>query len=177
MLTQIRAPRPDPGREEDAVDLLTACHERIRAMTALAGRLAAGATAPPAQIAEAAARLARYFGESLPLHSEDEDASIRPRLDAAGAPAEVAAALAVMSAQHEAIHARLAMLAPAWREVAADPARLAEHAATLTAGAGALADLFGPHLALEEATIFPAIRAVLDPAAQRAVLAEMRARR
>ena len=80
MLTSIaHATRPDPI-SEDAVDLLLSCHYRIRHFTALAARLAEATAAPPDQIEQTAASVARYFRIALPLHKADEDGSIYPRL-------------------------------------------------------------------------------------------------
>jgi hypothetical protein len=57
---------------EDAVDLLLACHARIRHFLALA--LRAG------DDAEAIAAVRRYFTEALPLHIADEDELLAPRV-------------------------------------------------------------------------------------------------
>ena len=64
----------------DAVGLLLDCHERIRAFTAMASRLAAPGDPGPDAIRDAAARVHRYFAEALPLHAQDEEESLAPRL-------------------------------------------------------------------------------------------------
>jgi hypothetical protein len=60
----------------DVVDLLLACHERIRFFIDLAIRIADTTDASNEEIREAAARVVRYFSESLPLHVADEEESI-----------------------------------------------------------------------------------------------------
>ncbi|WP_437681804.1 hemerythrin domain-containing protein [Sorangium sp. So ce131] len=176
MLHTIRT-RPLPEQPADAVDLLLACHQRIRRFTAAALRLPGAEGAPADEVVETAAALRRYFTVALPAHAADEDYSVRPRLLDAGAPAEVRDALAEAAAQHEAIDAVIAELAADWRRVADAPARLKELSSTLGERAARLDVLFGAHLALEERTIFPAARRALSSGVQRQILDEMRARR
>jgi hypothetical protein len=176
------APTREPG-QEDPVDLLLACHERIRHFTALAQRLldahASGdVRAPsPEQLAEAARALSRYFGVALPLHVADEDVSIAHRFAPSSKPVEVAAALAAMSAEHLTIDRLLDALVPAWTSVAQDPSTLDGLRAVLAPKTAGLAAVMPPHLAAEEATIFPWMRAALDPVTRAAIVSEMRARR
>jgi len=154
-----------------ARELLLECHERIRRFTALAEKLAA-ADAPAEELGEAARSLVRYFSLSLPLHVQDEDLSLRPRLERVAEIPE----LADMSAQHEAIEARLAELIPRWQRVAEGPSERDALRETLASGARALADQMDAHLALEERAILPAMDR-LAPAELDAIAAEMRARR
>src|SRR5690606_21064266 len=77
---------------------LLACHERIRRFVAMAFATATREEAPASDIAEACARVRRYFTEALPLHVADEELSVLPRLR--GTSAEVDAALATMQEQH-----------------------------------------------------------------------------
>jgi hemerythrin-like domain-containing protein len=175
MLVSIRRREADaaPG---DVVDALLDCHARIRHFTATATALAGAAGAPSAEIASAAAGVIRYFTEALPLHSADEDASIAPRLRAR-APEPVCAALDAMTRQHGEIDRTLAEALPRWTEVAADPTCLPAHAALLRDLAARLVTQWDEHLGLEEATIFPAIRAHLPEEERAQIQAEMRARR
>jgi hypothetical protein len=76
MAVHIGAPRPAAG----AVELLLECHERIRHFARLALKLAGTRDLPPAEVAEAAAAVRRYFAEALPLHAADEEESMMPRL-------------------------------------------------------------------------------------------------
>lgn len=161
------APAPALG-DDDVTSRLAECHVRIRRFLEEAATLArtSGAEAPR----RASARdVRRYFAQALPLHAEDEDHSIAPRL-----PAEHAALVARLSAEHDAIVDGL-------RHLEADWARWAEGAAG--PGSPAHLDLLSRtsaalhgHLALEEIELFPAIRR-LDARARRDIVAEMGARR
>jgi hypothetical protein len=166
-----------PAAEGDPVDLLLGCHARIRSFLTLAARLAgpAGAAAPVAEIADTAARIHRYFAEALPLHAQDEEESLAPRLR--GLDPELDAAIAAMIAEHAGHAAPLGDLLGACAGLVADPARLATLAAPLAAAAAALEAAFAAHLAAEEGLVFPAIRSRLDDAARAAIVAEMRRRR
>lgn len=181
MLHTIRRREENRG-PGDVVDALLDCHRRIRHFTALAVALPDATAVPPAEIASAAAGVVRYFSEALPLHSADEDMSIAPRMLAvdqpsSGPPEPLRAALATMTRQHGEIELTLGSALPRWSAVAADPACLSTHAAALRGLAARLSSQWDEHLGLEEATIFPAIRALLPPDEQEVIRREMRARR
>lgn len=179
MLTTLRRKPTAPEREPDAVDMLLECHDRIRRFTGMAEWLAtAQATAAPAsEVQETAAGVLRYFTEALPHHSADEDFSLAPRLLGGSLPDELRAAVTAMTAQHGGIEATLGALIPGWRAVAGDASVLPAHAAELGRSAAALRGLWDVHLALEESTIFPAVRARFSPGELAEVLVEMLARR
>lgn len=159
---------------EDLVGLLLECHQRIRTFTRLAQEVGRRAELPAAEAVEACARVERYFVQALPLHVEDEEASLLPRLR--GRRADVDAALEVMHAQHAEHQAALTALLAAAAEVRRAPG--AGHArGRLLAAATALSAEFERHLANEEQVLFPAVRALLDEGAQAQVIAELRARR
>lgn len=162
MLVQLGAPRPS----SELVDLLLACHGRIRKFTQLAARLAAARGAPEAELAELAAQIRRYFTVSFPLHVADEDDHLGPRL--AGTSAEVDDALARMHAEHTAHAAPVARLVAICDELEHAPARQMALAAELAEVAAALDAAFAPHLALEERVVFPALARL--PAAERDAL-------
>jgi hemerythrin-like domain-containing protein len=132
---------------------------------------------PPEQIVEAAASVLRYFTVALPLHSADEDASVAPRLLALTLPVDIRDAVKGMTAQHDTLHETIRELSIGWAEVARDAAALHEFAPTLAPKSATLDTLFGVHLAMEESTIFPAIRALLPEHERNAILNEIRARR
>jgi iron-sulfur cluster repair protein YtfE (RIC family) len=97
-----RTPAPN-----DLVGHLFACHERIRKFVALAAT--AGSTdGRDREVVEACAAVERYFERALPLHVEDEERSILPRLR--GRRVEVDEALRTMEAQHR-VHVPLIELA------------------------------------------------------------------
>jgi hypothetical protein len=175
MLTQLRLPGDSPPVNGDAVESLEACHVRIRHF--LDAALLLGGTVPtaPADLAASAASVERYFTVALPLHVEDEDLSLEALLLGRASP-RLEAALHEVHRQHRAIEACLAVVAPTWRALAADPTARRELSPALREGAVALARLLDAHLALEEEVIFPAARRLpADELAQLGV--EMRARR
>lgn len=175
MLTSLRRGFSDKAAEQDAIDLLVECHGRIRQFTNIASRLANAEGAFAEEIREAASRLIRYFTIALPLHSEDEEQSLLPRLIAAES--GLREALEQMAAEHLPIHATIDEQVLAWRELVEAPSKLAELAPSLKEGAAALARLFDEHLAKEESVIFPAARRCLDAEAIAEIFGEMRARR
>ena len=173
MLIQIGR-RGDPSHD-DVVGSLLACHARIRAFTALAQRMLAGEAAP-AEVADAAARVERYFRVALPLHSADEELSLCPRLRAAPVTPEVFDALSSMMDEHAPIDSLLACLLPRWAALARDPLELPALAAELARDTAELDRLFQAHLAREERVLFPAMREHLA-GDELVIRAEMVARR
>ena len=156
-----RARANEPG---GVVEALLACHARIRSFSQLALVLVTTRGAPAGEISDAAARVERYFRVALPLHVEDEERSIRPRLLAAGVVdpgGEIARALDAMSAQHVDIDGALEALLPRWAAIARDAAALDEGRAELHAATARLCAAFEAHLAGEEAWILPAVKASL----------------
>lgn len=170
-MLQIGTPRPS----EDVVDLLLECHARIRSFSELAVRLGEAASPSPAEVADAAARVHRYFAEALPLHARDEEESLLPRL--AGRDPGVDAALVTMHADHVGHGAVLDPVLALCAELAAAPERHAELAPALARAARLLGAHFEAHLASEEATVFPAIARLLPDEERRRIVAELRARR
>lgn len=177
MINQIGVGSPE--KEQDAVDLLLACHNRIRNFTAIAERIAAvGRQAAPAEVANAAEAVHRYYTVALPLHEADENETVYPRLrramQDAGAPA---AAVETMVEQHGPIDALIAELVPMWQTLKSSPQDLPALAPAMSGKCARLQELWREHLALEEETVFPAIRRYLDAAALSEMGDEMRARR
>lgn len=163
-----------PSGGEGLVELLLACHARIRRFSRLALTIGARADLAPAEVKDVAAQCLRYFTEALPLHVRDEEDSLWPRL--AGRSAQLDAALAQMRAQHFAHGPRVEALTEALRQVHATPEdagarrRLAVTAATVESD-------FEEHLQLEETALFPFIGRELSDGEQQAAIAELRARR
>ena len=165
------------GRREqkgDVIDLLLECHGRIRTFVTMARATGESQGREAHELVDACARVERYFTEALPLHVQDEEESLLPRLQ--GRRADVDRALASMHAQHEAHRPLLeAMLgaAGALRQSPGDPALLAS-----LAGAARRLELdFQKHLDLEENLLFPAARELLEEAERADILGELRARR
>ncbi len=162
-----------PG--EGVIDLLLECHARIRSFSDLAVRIGEARGAAPAEIADAAASVRRYFLEALPLHARDEEESVLPRI--AGRDPVVDAALVAMHRDHlghaELLDPVLAMCA----DLVATPERHAELAPALAEAGRRMRAHFEAHLASEEATIFPAVSRVVAQDEQRRMLDELRGRR
>jgi iron-sulfur cluster repair protein YtfE (RIC family) len=171
MLNAIGTPRRPA---EGIVDLLLDCHARIRSFSDLAVRLGETRGAAPAEVAEAAASVRRYFLEALPLHARDEEESILPRL--AGRDPVVDAALVAMHRDHEGHGELLDPVLAICAELAAAPERHLELASSLAAAGRRMRDHFEAHLGSEEATIFPAL-AHVAPEEQARMVAELRGRR
>jgi iron-sulfur cluster repair protein YtfE (RIC family) len=164
------------GQRRAATDLvgsLLECHERIRSMSGLAVIVADRQELPADERADACARVARYFAESLPLHVRDEEESLLPRLT--GRSAALDETLAEMHAQHQSHAAPLAELLDLCGQMRAAPEATVR--AAFREVAHHLHQEFRRHLELEETLLFPAMRTQLAPDEQATILAEVRARR
>jgi iron-sulfur cluster repair protein YtfE (RIC family) len=159
----------------DAAGLLLDCHGRIRSFTDVALRLAGTQPAPDAEVADAARRVKRYFERALPLHVQDEEQSLEPRLR--GRDVAVDRALDLMQREHQEHAPALARLIALCGALEHDPARRAATAGELSDVASDLQRQFERHLQREEQVILPAIAKVLGPAVGAQILAEIRARR
>jgi iron-sulfur cluster repair protein YtfE (RIC family) len=159
---------------EDLVSLLLECHERIRRFVRLAVEVGSRLDAPAPEIIEACQSTARYFEQALPLHVRDEEESVLPRLR--GHSAEVDAALETMHAQHVSHGPDLETLLSALRAVEHAPDDVTLRAPLLTMATKLAVD-FEEHLTLEEHVLFSALPQALSGEEQRAVIAELRARR
>lgn len=166
-----------PALERDAVDMLLACHQRIRNFTGIAVRLAEAASSPAPEIANAAEAVHRYYSIALPLHEADENDSVYPRLRRQLTDAGERESLQAMVDQHGPIDEVVARLVPRWAEVKEHPDKLASAAPELRADAARLQELWRQHLALEEEIVFPLIRERLSADDLEAIHAEMKQRR
>ena len=171
MLTRLGKPAA-PG---DAVDLLLECHERIRSFLGLARRIAEAGPSDRSEVPDAAARVHRYFTEALPLHAKDEEESVLPRLH--GQDPRVDAELVAMMHEHAEHEQPLGALVRACQLLVREPARYAEVARAIAVATDELDRHFSVHLRREEEVIFPAMRRLLDRAADEEIVKEIRARR
>ena len=154
--------------------LLQACHVRMERSLVLMERLGAHLATHGAdtQAREAAADLLRYFDTAAPLHHEDEERHVLPRLREAGH----AAMAARLRGEHQ-------VMERAW--AALRPDLLAVQAGTLAADTlpaararwHAYATLYRGHLAAEERYAFPVARTGLPPDEERAMGEDMARRR
>ena len=157
-----------PPADDDVSTRLGECHARIRRFLEEAAALARTVDAGVDRQGSAAA-VQRYFAEALPLHTEDEDRSIVPRL---GGP--LAPALVRLAAEHASILEALVEIELDWARWAAGATDTPTQAhvdllARLTSS-------LLTHLAAEETELFPAI-AKLSAGQRRLIVAEMAARR
>ena len=160
----------------EPAELLLECHDRIRQHMRGAVALSTVSADDPA-VAATAEAVHRYFSVALPLHSEDEDESVGPRLRATPLTADAASAVAAMTAQHADIDAALARLLPMWARLASEPASLAGMREALARDTAQFDALWAVHLDLEEHIVFPLVTARLDEATRADIVREMRARR
>lgn len=158
-------------------EMLTACHERVQRTLGLLGRLIAHVdnNGHDAQSRSAASDVLRYFDLAAPLHHQDEELHVFPRLLARG-DATQRATVQRLQAEHRRMEEDWALLRTAllrWREPACTegvdvPTR--EAAARFTA-------LYAEHLATEDTLVFPAARALTPEGQLDPMGAEMQARR
>lgn len=160
---------------EQPFEMLEACHERVHRMLALLARLRAHVRDHGADVqAQQAARdVMRYFDQAAPLHHQDEELHVFPRLLAQGDP-KVTPVVQRLQQDHRAMEA-------GWREAREVLARVAAgDGAALQAGEEALegfASLYGTHIEAEERIAYPAAQALLEPGALEAMGEDMMRRR
>ncbi len=160
--------------DETPVGMLSACHTRIREHIALARRLSLARGYSADDIHEAALRVARYFSIGLPLHMEDEDLSIAPRLVEVNPILEIT--IDVLESQHRSHEPIIEWLVSLCKRIERAPAELENVRDILSQTTELLAPLFDTHLEIEEQVVFPAITR-LPASEQQAIAREIRARR
>lgn len=160
---------------DELVDLLAACHRRIRQHVVLARRLVVqGPTRPDHEVRDTAAQIRRYFTLALPLHVADEDQTIAPRLR--DFDSTVTAALKTVAADHGNHQSLVDSLVDLCGEIELAPDQLATINGRLSRLVELLATEFATHLELEERVVFPALRS-LTPTERAEILAAIRKRR
>ena len=158
---------PPENSFDTPLGLLSDCHRRIeRFLEQLlhVTETAGGRPLDPAQRDALEAAL-RYFREAAPLHTQDEEASLFPRLRASGLPAARAAlaALERLEADHDradAAHAEVDRLGRAWLTDGTLPEAAAGRLAALL---GDLRETYRRHIAVEDSQIFPLANRALTP--------------
>jgi hypothetical protein len=169
--------RASPPPAEGELDRLTRaildCHERIRRFCGL-GLALARHTGAPEEARAAAGQIRRYFADSLPRHTSDEDESLMPRL--VGRDPALDAALALMAGDHERHEPLRVQLVELCASVEGDSLGLGDRREDLHRLTAAFEGCLLPHLAFEERVVVPAM-ALLGPDDLRSIGDEMRARR
>jgi iron-sulfur cluster repair protein YtfE (RIC family) len=159
----------------DIVDLLLACHRRIVEHLVIARRIAnADATTNPESIRMAAHRVRRYFGDAFPLHKQDEEDDIFPRLLGRGD--ELDAAIGELIRDHDVHDAQVAAIVELCARIEHDPTQHRALASRLTDTVQALGHELDAHMKLEERIVFPAI-AMMATLEKQEILVAMRNRR
>jgi hemerythrin-like domain-containing protein len=166
------APR---ARSEDVVEALIDCHTRLRKITTLAGELATRFNTSTEEVADVVAKVHCYFTVALPLHEEDEERSLFPRL-VAHAP-ELAAVIAGLRTDHDAHARHVGALLELCLVLKTAPERWLELRDALGTEARAVAEAFGVHLDAEECHLFPRVKPALQAEELSCIREEMRARR
>lgn len=160
---------------DNLVDLLLECHQRIRSFCALACKIGERSDYGSDEVVEACLGVVRYFTLALPLHVQDEEESILPRLT--GKQSHVDEALATMQAQHANHQRPIERLVTLCRALAEPSTASADLGSELRAVAPSLERELNEHLVLEESLIFPAIASYLGAEEQAEIVRELRARR
>lgn len=159
-------------------EMLVSCHERVqrslRLLLRLGEHLQAHACDEPAR--QAARDVLRYFDRAAPLHHQDEEQHVFPRVLTAGDVALVAT-ITRLQADHATMEAQWQAVRGDLERIADDrdgSTRLADGSLTVWQG---FAALYSEHIALEEAQVYPAAQALTPPETLRTMGAEMAARR
>ena len=163
------------NQKEKLVDLLLECHTRIRHFSKISQKLGALRELSTEEITDGCARCLRYFHEALPLHVQDEEESLLPRLLVI-ANSELEEALSTMTEEHRGHELLVSRLTTALEGVRGSPLD-PEQRLELWNSANLFSSEIEKHLQLEEALVFPAIDQLLDEEAQGAILLELRSRR
>ncbi|UZN48457.1 hemerythrin domain-containing protein [Cupriavidus cauae] len=143
---------------ESPIELLTACHDKVRRFASLCGRLAEHTARHGAddQARTAAAGIVRYFTIAAPLHHEDEEADLFPALRALG-DETLTAAMQGLEDDHDTLDALWEQARP-WLEAVqqgsadAPPEALAQFAAH-----------YLRHVEREEREVFPFATRLPEP--------------
>ena len=168
-MSLVRIGEKPPASFADPIGVLAACHRRIEDRLATLERAAAALDERRDEALAAMNDALAWLMTSGARHTDDEEASLFPRLVGAG---EADALLAELGSQHRTTEAILLALRTALGHAASEEAARAEarlHVAALCA------DL-REHIALEDEKLLPAARR-LDEAELRAIGIEMRLRR
>lgn len=159
--------------QRDVVEVLLEAHIEARQVVSMAECLSSGSATSGAQ--ETATTISDHVEWMLPMHCEDEEVSVAPRLK--GRHHVVDAAIDRMKLQHLSLEAPLARVRLLCRILSRDISRL--HALRFELGAAVqdLKERLAVHHAFEESTVFPALKRLLYVDELESIQSEMRARR
>ncbi len=162
-----------PTPQRDVVELLLEAHIEARQIVSMAESLSSGSATCGAR--ETATTIAAHVEWKLPMHCDDEDQSVAPRL--MGRHRVVDDALGKMKRQHLSLEAPMARVRLLCMVLSRDISRL--HALRFELGAAVkdLRERLEEHHALEESIVFPALKRLLYVDELESIGAEMKARR
>jgi len=179
MFTQIGA-KPESDFS-DPLGMLGDCHKRILFFLNDLVRLAQSASSARLDVAERGAleRALRYFKESGPRHTSDEEESLFPRLTALNNErvGELLAKINSLEADHasaELAHLEIDAIGVCWL---ADDLISYEDTTRLKSLLRDLAQMYEHHLAIEDRDVFPSAAALLSDHEKTAIGREMAKRR
>jgi hemerythrin-like domain-containing protein len=161
---------------EQPFAMLEACHERVERTLVLLQRLRAYLREQPADepARQAARDVLRYFDLAAPLHHQDEELHVFPRLLAQGAPS-VVALVQRLQQDHVLMGADWAAARSALQALADGPAvGFSAHEEGLL---DQFAQRYQQHIEAEEGTAYPGARALLTQDDLHAMGLEMAGRR
>jgi hemerythrin-like domain-containing protein len=171
MPVQIGAPRE--GTFADPVRLLSDCHRRVEMFLGVLVKCAE--TAQPSSLAPAElANALRYFRESGPKHTADEEQSLFPRLAEV---AEAWEAMRALEADHdyaEPLHALVDRIGERWLTAGSITA---QELAEFRSAVSQLAAMYRHHIEIEDRELFPLAQRVLNADQKREIGREMAQRR
>lgn len=166
------SPLPTPGpRIDDPLELLRACHDKVRRFAGLCVHLRDHLDHTPidAQAQEAAQSILRYFELAAPLHHADEDVDLFPALRQLRL-AALNTTIDGLEAEHHVLGGLWQRLQPWLREIAAGRASAAP------AEVDVFAQRYAAHAQREEDEVYPHAQR-LEPEQLRKISAAMIARR
>jgi len=159
-----------PPNFSDPVAVLVSCHRKLEDRLRQLER--AGAALSDPEALPLLREIVRHFETAGARHTEDEEASIFPRLAAEGLDDTIAA----LEGQHRETEAIFLAVRTVVLRLVEAPGLAAEIGAELRSHAAVLAAAYREHIRREEAEIFPRV-ARLDAVQLRAIGIEMRLRR
>ena len=165
---------------DDPIGLLSDCHRRIERFLSTLLTIAVQTQGAEMNGDQRLAleRALRYFRESAPRHTADEEESLFPYLHRrTGLPASVSEQIASLEKDHEqatAYHDQVDRIGYRWLT---EGQLQTGDLQTLTSALAALTHLYREHLAIEDTVIFPFAAQVLSDSEKTAIGCEMAARR
>lgn len=156
---------------DEPIEMLIACHGRVRAFTDTLRKLAAYLPDHGCddQAKRAAENILRYFRLAAPKHHEDEEQDLFPALRQIGGSA-LTATLDALEAEHQQLHGL-------WVRIEPELAAVAEGRGAVLADAEQFAATYQAHAAREEREVFPEAVRLLDAQTLNRIGAAMTARR